>query len=235
MSDLLPLVVATLKEKTAIDAQAEIAQLRRQVEQFFAVEIIRRQDEDADWYGREDDKIIVYAAGSYDKGGPGSNPNLWTVNLQPVTTCKLEELGNCNLCAGGGFTIVSFGDVDHQGWLNDEDDGTEDKIVNFCFNPTTWLTISIKGWPRRNWEHLMHEAPVDPDATLEYLVGDVARAFPNATVEFRSVSFVSASVHAVFKRMLPPARRAEVRRMYPPGSRAQFENEMDAMAMEEDD
>eukprot|EP00980_Cylindrotheca_fusiformis_P017925 scaffold5688_cov104-Cylindrotheca_fusiformis.AAC.11 len=229
MSDLLPLVVDALKDKTAIDAQAEIAQLRRQLEQFFAVEIIRGEREDGDCYGGTDDQVTVYAAGSYDKGAPAlNNRNLWEVKLQSVAACKLADLGSCCLCAGGGFTIASFANSNPEGWLDEEDDdGTENRIISFSFEPTTWLTLSIKGWPRRNWERVMRENSLDPYETLSYLVEDVARSFPDATVEFRSASFVSGNVHAVFQRMLPPERRAEARRICPPGTRASYQRAHD--------
>eukprot|EP00980_Cylindrotheca_fusiformis_P017923 scaffold5688_cov104-Cylindrotheca_fusiformis.AAC.9 len=212
-----PLLSAS-NDRDAIEAQSEIARLRTQVKQFVAIEIIRKEREDADWYGGTDDEVTVYAAGSYDKGAPALNdPIEWKVDLHTVTTCRLADLGSCCLCVGGGFTIANFASNVSESWLDEEDDGTENKIVSFCCEPATWITFSIRGWPRRNWEFVN-----DSEQTLTYLVEDVARSFPDATVEFRSLSFKADAVHAVFQRMLPPERRAEVRARRPPESSSEF-------------
>jgi hypothetical protein len=42
-------------------------------------------------------------------------------------------------------------------------------------------------------------------------VEDVVAQYPDATVEFKNVIFVTGSIHGALKRLLPPKRKEEVR------------------------
>eukprot|EP00980_Cylindrotheca_fusiformis_P017921 scaffold5688_cov104-Cylindrotheca_fusiformis.AAC.7 len=214
MSDLLPLVVATLKDKAAVDAQTEIAQLRKQLGQTYAVEIILDR-EDTRLYGT-DDKVTVFASGSLQEGGLCSvNPRWWRVYLQQdtsATPCKLEDVEKCCLCVGGGISVERLDKAVQDGvWDEEEDihDFTKDAVVDFFFHSSPYLvTITIKGVPQEEWENLLREYCVDE--TMEFITNQAAQHYPNTTVEFRHVSFLSTSMHAAFRRMLPADRRAEI-------------------------
>ena len=202
MSDLLPLVVATLKDKVAMEAQQEIKTLRNGIKLLTAVEVLRTSERD------DNDQVLVYASGCFTDGSPGANPNLWSVNLAPNASCRLSDLRKCRLCVGGGFPAVSFNTEDHgegdcEGWLEGSDG---DKIlVNLCFCPySTWVALAIKGWPD---EH--DDEELDPQEIIHYLVDDIAASSPEAMVEFRNVSFVSGHIHGALKRLLPPQQRDE--------------------------
>lgn len=230
MSDLLPLVAAALQDKIALDANKEIAALREELGVAHSVEVLRARDHGAG--EDEDGPAVVYASAPFESGKYGRNPNLWEVTLKQntSTTCKLADLRDCHVCVGGGFPVASLHDrlpnaAPYEGWLhtitvdaNDgmtsgEDDDFEDVVGGqICFCPhSTWLTIWIRGWPREEWEAKILADDLNPDDFVEYLVDEVAARYPDATVAFKEVSFVAKSVYGALKRLLPAARKAEVR------------------------
>ena len=109
-------------------------------------------------------------------------------------------------------------DANFQGWVDGEVNGEETVSsgdtceVSFCFSPhSTWLTIWIHGWPRDEWEAFMQANENHPDDINDFLVDDIADQYPEATVEFKKVTFVARSIHGALKRLLPPRRREEAR------------------------
>jgi len=216
MSDLLPLFVAALKDKVVIDAQDEIVQQKKELDLLRSVQIIHRPS-------NEDEEIVVYASARFEDGCYLSNPNLWEVDLlEPklgekasttTTRCRLTNLRQCDICVGGGFPIASFDDelnnrADYEGFFDYSDsDSDNSKRVSFCFGPySSWVLLEVHGWPRADWAD-----DTDPETVIAFLVDDVASRYPDATVEFKSVSFVVSSIHGALKRLLPPRRQAQVR------------------------
>jgi len=215
MSDLLPLVVAALNDKVAAESQEELTKLRKGLELSQSIEIIRAanngKDED------EDENTIVYASTQFQDGEYAYNPNLWQVNLEPCgsTTCRLTNLRNCQICVGGGFPIASLDDEmpnspPCDGFLDPDlvNDGDNSKAVSFCFSPNSlWLIIVIHGWPREDWEQIIQANTLAPEDSIRFLVETLAPKYPEASVEFKSVSFVVPTIHGALKRLLPPKRK----------------------------
>lgn len=200
MSDLLPLIAATLKDKVAVDAQNEIEKLRNQIKLLSAVEIIHAIESE------DNNQVVVYASGSFVDGEPDDDENLWEVNLEPGVTCRVSDLRECQLCVGGGFPSVTFNDQGPngeggcEGWFEGETN-----MASLCFFPhSTWVEVAITGLP----EGHMHEHFHTEDF-ITYLVDTVAVAYPDTKIEFRSVAFVSGYIHGALKRLLPPQRRDE--------------------------
>lgn len=52
---------------------------------------------------------------------------------------------------------------------------------------------------------------LQPDDMIHFLVETVAAEHPEATVEFKDISFVVESIHAALKWLLPPQRKQETR------------------------
>jgi len=222
MSDLLPLVVATLRDRVAVDAAEEIANLKRQLAVSRSVEILRAAGD-----GEEDDEAVVYASAQFLDGQYSFNPNLWQVDFvqrlddddETTTTCRLADLRGCRICVGGGITLDSLDDelanrATYDGFFDPDDDadGDNSKAVKFCFCPNTlWLTIVVHGWPREEWEAVIAADNVNPDDVMSFLVETVASDHPEATVEFKDICFTVRTVHGALKRLLPQQRREEVR------------------------
>ena len=169
---------------------------------------------------------MVYASAPFASGKYGRNPNLWQVTLKQntSTTCKLADLRDCHVCVGGGFPVASLNTrlpnaAPFEGWLhtlnpsNEEGESLEDVVGgHICFCPhATWLTIWIRGWPREEWEAKIRADDLGADEFVDYLADEVATQYPDATVEFKDVSFVTCSVYGALKRLLPASRKAEVR------------------------
>ena len=67
------------------------------------------------------------------------------------------------------------------------------------------------GWPREEWEPILTEWNYDDTRNfVSVLVDDVAVQYPDATVEFRHVTFAVSGIHGALKRLLPPKRKEEV-------------------------
>ena len=221
ISDLLPLVAAALNDQAAADASRELATAREERDRSRRVEVLRSinngKGED------EDGETIVYGSALFEDGQYSSNTNLWEVKLEQnnSNSCRLADLRNCHICVGGGFPVATLDDtLEHnanfQGFVDGEVNGEEDTVdtceVSFCFSPhSTWLTIWIQGWPRDEWEAFIQANENHPDDINDFLVNDVADQYPEATVEFKSVTFVAKSIHGALKRLLPPKRKEEVR------------------------
>jgi hypothetical protein len=140
--------------------------------------------------------------------------------------CRLADLKSCRICVGGGIQVDSLDNDDEanrapfEGFWNSTDadyDEDEPVSVSFCFSPNAmWLNCWVYGWPRREWvsvvtaENADDEHFVDIEDVMDYLVDTVAARHPNATVDFRTVSFNVSTVHGAIQRMLPPARKQEL-------------------------
>mmetsp|Transcript_9604 Transcript_9604/g.22549 ORF Transcript_9604/g.22549 Transcript_9604/m.22549 type:complete len:232 (+) Transcript_9604:494-1189(+) len=209
MSDLVPLVAATVKDKVVVDAQSEIAKLRNELKQLTAVEVIRAADDDS-----SSNKVLVFSSASFQDGEIARE--YWMVKLQPgVTPCRLSELRTCRLCVGGGIPMESFGNSGgdivglldrHVGEAWELDYDREERIVHVRFSEKyrsgTFIKLVIKGWPREAIEEEFQTRDI-----IDYLVDSVAASFPEATVEFRQVLLRSCRIHGVAKRLLPPQQR----------------------------
>jgi len=219
ISDLLPLIAVALNDKAAADAYEELATAREERDIPRKVEVTRclinGEDED------EDAEAIVFASAMFEDGKYGINPNLWDVTLEQNSnnTCRLADLRDCHICVGGGFPVATLddefpNDAGFQGFVDGEtSESTSDACaVSFCFSPySTWLGLWIHGWPREEWEAFIQSPSYGPDDICHYLVDIVADQHPEATVEFREVSFVARYIHGALKRLLPPKRKEEVR------------------------
>jgi len=220
MSDLLPLVLAAVNDKAAADAQEEISELRKQLQVSRSVEIIRAaaRDDDDDAGDEDDDEVVVYASAQFQDGKYARNPNLWQVDLKTneEATCRLADLRRCRLCVGGGFPLESLDDnfgnrEDYEAFFDpdEESDTDNSKAVSFCIH-SLWLTLVVHGWPRAEWEAVIEADDLARDSIIEFLVETVAVNYPEATLEFKDVSFVVRSIPAALKRLLPLKRKKEV-------------------------
>ncbi|KAL3931427.1 MAG: hypothetical protein SGBAC_011315 [Bacillariaceae sp.] len=109
MSDVLPLVVATLKGKIAIDVQGEISKRRKAIRQLVEVKIMHTAiSDDVNEIVAYAPEVVVYASGSFEDGKPGEHPNVlgadyeqveitWQVDFKPGATCRLSDLRKCQL------------------------------------------------------------------------------------------------------------------------------------------
>ena len=220
ISDLLPLVAAALNDQVAADAAKDLATAREERDRSRRVEVLRSinngRDED------EDGEAIVYGSALFEDGQYSEiNTNMWDVTLEQNSSniCLLADLRDCHICVGGGFPVASLDDTLQNnaifnGWI----DGSEGDacFISFCFCPhSIWLTFLIHGWPRdewERWERVIRESNNDNSQDfVSFLVEDVADEYPNATVEFKTVTFCAKSIHGALKRLLPPRRREEVR------------------------
>ena len=128
--------------------------------------------------------------------------------MESVSSCLLSDLRKCRLCVGGGFPIVSFNtqannEGDGDGWLERGEDGKT--IAHLCFIPyTIWVELAISGWPEEPDNELFESEEI-----ISYLVDNIATAYPETTVEFRRVGFVSKAIHGPLKRLLSPEQRDE--------------------------
>jgi hypothetical protein len=219
MSDLLPLVAAALNDKVAADAAKELATAVEERDRSHRVEVLRalNNGEDED----EDGETIVYGCGLFEDGQyHHSNPNLWHVKLDKSSgnICLLADLRECHVCVGGGFPVASLDDtLSHNSGFAGFINGNEGQLpehaveVSVCFSPHfTWLDFWIYGWPREEWEAVI-QADLGQVNIIPFLVEHVAAQYPDATVEFKGISFVAARIRGALKRLLPSKRKEEVR------------------------
>ena len=214
MSDLLPLVIAALREKTLVDTKEELDSLYKRVETSTSIEVIH---EATNISGDDDEEdIVVCASGKFEDGYFGNSPNLWEVPLhdnkrRPTTTYKLKDLEKCCVCVGGGFTIQSLLSDVSEGWLDSGKDGTIG--INLCFGGyfTLWVCFIVDGWPKEEWEPLLQgELFPEPEEVIQYLVGTVARNHPEATARFETVSFVATTIQGPLRRVLTKKRKQQM-------------------------
>eukprot|EP00986_Skeletonema_menzelii_P012818 scaffold7214_cov152-Skeletonema_menzelii.AAC.5 len=201
----------------AADAAKDLATARKERDMSHRVEVLRaiNNGEDED----EDGETIVYGSALFEDGQYHSNKNLWDIALEQNSSniCRLADLRDCHICAGGGFPVATLDDTLQnnamfEGSIDDVSEGDSCQ-VSFCFCPhATWLVFLIHGWPREEWETIMMERNADETQHLvSFMVDDVAVQYPDATVEFKNVTFTVTSIHGALKRLLPPKRKEEVR------------------------
>ena len=213
-------------DKAAADAFKELQIAWGERDASRRVEVIRSRDNGRD--EDEDEEVVVYASGMFEDGKYADNPNLWAVKMHKSSNnvCRLAYLKDCHVCVGGGFPVASFGDnhlnmqffdgyVDGStstGSHGDEETPGDACSISFCFVPhSTWVSLLIHGWPREEWEQVIQNNDIDGDNLHNFLVDDVAIQYPNATIEFTEIAFVTDSIHGALKRLLPSKRKKEVR------------------------
>lgn len=220
ISDLLPLVAVALNDKAAADAAKELDTALKERDTAHRIEVLRARNNGDD--EDENEETVVYASALFEDGKYlAHNTNLWRIDLRQDDqfVCRLADLRDCHVCVGGGFPVASLDDqlphtAGFQGFFGDKfnDDEGDEIAVSFCFSPhTIWLSVLIHGWPREEWEAVIRADNIGPDDTMEFLVDTVATQYPDATVEFSDMCFVTGSIHGALKRLLPPKRILEVR------------------------
>jgi len=221
MSDLLPLIAATLKEKVLLDLQEEHRILKEKAKFAEMVEIIHRPVKDTttdseggmdesnnETFEIEDIPIQVYASGSIKENGRYSgNAVYWEVSLQSQKPCRLEDLGHCRIQVGGGYEIATLANLSptHEGFFIISDvDTRNSKSVSIYFSEThMWLRILVKGW--YDWQQDREDGLFEfhVDEAIDYLCNGVAYCWPNAIVEFLSISFHRNTIHSALRRLIP--------------------------------
>jgi len=205
MSDLLPLALATIRDKAVVDAKDELDGLQKRLTR---VEIIRRPK---NIYNiKDEDEAVVYASGHFDKGKYyGTSKDWWRVDLPTKGTkaCKLSDLYRCDICVGGGFPFASIE-------KNRNDLMSVAKFVGDCpviivrlsdWGRETRIRLCVHGCgPRKTWWPVVCQS-----CPIDYLAEHIAPHYPNATIEFVSVRFLIGAMHGAFKRLLTPKRREE--------------------------
>jgi len=219
ISDLLPLVAAALNDQAAADAAKELAVAREERDTSHKVEVLRAINDSDD--EDEDGETIVYGSALFEDGQYASNINLWNVTLEQNSNniCRLADLRDCHICVGGGFPMATLDDTDSSnpffgGSIDGEWESSGDACqVLLCFCPhSTWLCFLIHGWPREEWEAVIQENDYqDEQHIIHFLVENVAEQYPDATVEFKDVTFAKRSIHGALKRLLSSKRKEVVR------------------------
>jgi hypothetical protein len=226
ISDLLPLMAVALNDKAAADAAKELDTALKERDTAHRVEVLRARNNGDD--EDENEETIVYASALFEDGHYCGN--LWSINLRQDDqfVCRLADLRDCHVCVGGGFPVASVDEqLPHTAGFQvfidgDEisDDEGDELTVSFCFSPhSIWLRVLIHGWPREDWEVVIRADNVGPDDVMEFLVDTVAAQYPDATVEFTGMCFVTKTIRGALRRLLPPKRVKEVR-----AERAENEN-----------
>jgi len=214
MSDLLPLVIAALREKCLVDAKGELDDLHKRVDTSTSIEIIH----DATNISKDVDSegIVVYASGKFDDGAFYLTRNCatkWRVLLNNTNRppCKLKDLGECNICVGGGVTIQSLRyEEDVLLVLGERKDGKVVCVMAFGGYMAPWFKFSIDGWPKEGWKPLINDEGEGIFSDWE----TAAKNYPEATVQFESISFrASDFIQGPLKRVLTNKRKQLVERV----------------------
>jgi hypothetical protein len=194
MSDLAPLVLAFLRDKTVSDLQEENEKLRNQLTQCRAVEITGPNREP------------VYARAQFDSGQYAGNPNLWEVSFSESAQCPLSSLAVAEVHVGGVLLAKFSGNMNtSEGFLDlSENDYENGKAVNFCFMDGSgglWLNVMVHGWPEALWRAAIDD-DVNPESLLQHLTEVVAEQSPFAKVaKFDSVEFFSNTVRGAIQSL----------------------------------
>lgn len=211
MSDLLPLLSETLRDKVIHDAHEEIKILKKRAKFAEMVQVVHTADRECeldDWmeYFKP---IPVYASGSIAENGRYIRTNDWEVGLETVMVCRLADLRHCRIQVGGGYEILSFLDPEPSSFelaFNISDLDTRDsKAIFFRFAPHgNWLHAIVKGWMR--WHQEREDGNIalymDGDEAIVFLCEDVASRYPEAKVEFLSVSFPRTTIFPAMMRLI---------------------------------
>jgi len=220
MSDLLPLLTAALRDQCLVDVKEELDGLYKRFETSTSIEIIH----DAMCIP-EDDDIAVYASGQFENGNFGHGKNVWEVPLKNIKSCKLKDIGKCDICVGGGFTIESFQRDDDRirdCFLHQMDNGKIGCKVFFGGLPDSlsWygppdlmVFFTIEGWPREEWKPLtvvpQGELPMNPEEMIQYIMDTVAKNHPDATAQFEHVTFWARTIQGPLRRVLTKKRKQQ--------------------------
>lgn len=230
MSDLFPLVVEVLKDAAILEAKQENEENRRRSDVTASIEIIhsREDDDEGDIKAVEDKEAVIYASGRVDDGeyrsSPGEEafdlaPRLWYVKLQNKQVCLLSDLMRCRVCVGGGFPIMSFGDYHETSNLtleSEKEDTQYSKCICFCPDYVTfpiWVRFTVHGWPLSEYSRFLRPGRQvqESENLISYLVDEVARDHPYATVEFEGVAVPIKTVHGTLSRLLTEKKKLAAR------------------------
>jgi hypothetical protein len=187
------------------DAKDELDDLQKRFDTATRVEIIRFAESN-------EDGVVVYASGQFEKGKYFGSSNNWSrvdLPIKGTKACKLSDLDRCNICVGGGFPFVSIHkNLDH--WRD----------VVKCVGDCPIIIATLGDWHRTKIRFCIHGCPkeawlpwVQNDHTLprDNLAKEIAPYYPNATIEFVSVRFWLIDIHGAFNRLLTPRRREEAK------------------------
>lgn len=229
MSDLLPLVLTTFRDKAVVDALDELEQLKKERDASRTIEVIRSNDLDKE----EHSDMIIYASGlfsdgkySYDVLGAGFQRDAYHGEIEefqvdlkahPTNTCLLSDLRYCEIIVGGGFPICRFDEEDDdyqfvEGFIADaaaHDANPNDEVdfqITFHVKPyETYLNCTVKGIPMAVWEEWLEDNNIHP-LSLEF----ESRNFPQASITFDQIAFGKKDIHGALKRLFPSDRRHEI-------------------------
>jgi len=235
MSDLLPLVIAALKDKSLVDAKEELDDLQRRVETFTSIEIIHGATAVPGDVFEDDDvcDIIVYASGKLEDGEVQQleeGVNFWQVDMDKNTShsnegnnspaCKLKDLGKCHVCTLGGLSNHQL--VHAAECFMHETDGEIRCGMRFVANFSLWVHFTIDGWPKEEWkpfdgypfsrhDPLLPRPFPDESRMVQYFQQTVAKNHPEATVNFESIAIKTSRIQGPLRRVLTNSRKQQVK------------------------
>jgi hypothetical protein len=125
----------------------------------------------------------------------------------------------------GGILKAVFGNTnDVEAFFDNHDDDNDNaKSINFYFSGggELWISIVVNGWPKEDWEEVAADRDFDNEAMTQYLSTVLAAKYPNATVTFREVDFISSSSYGAIQNLVlgetaqrEPEGSKEFRKLY---------------------
>jgi hypothetical protein len=145
ISDLLPLVIAALRDKSLTDARDELDGIQKRADAATKVEIIRAIHNGAAGihiHQKGDGDMVVYASGQFEDWEYFPPPAYWSVRLSSKGTkaCKVSDLKDCYICVGGGFPYLTL-NQNVRGRLRD----TEGNHFWFVV-PEFYMDLFLRSW-----------------------------------------------------------------------------------------
>jgi hypothetical protein len=206
MSDLAPFVASVLYDRVLFETKQELDDLREQLQQSRAVQII---GEDG----------TVYAEAQFQDGSYRGNPNLWLVNFtEQLASCKLSDLTNVQICIGG-ICKAHFGDNSIVEGIaeRDEENTYVDGwgYINFCFGGTGQCWLSAKVGPFASEQDFLSliNGDIDPEAMPSFLARDVGVNRPELSITFAHAAFFRRAVKGAIRNLnLNPAIEVEAQK-----------------------
>lgn len=213
MSDLAPLVVATIHDKVLLDLLEENKKLKEHLRVCHKIEIT----------GPEGSP--VYARADIGKDGTyHHNANLWEVTVpeqemqQPpvLQQCKLENLLDLEIRIGG-ILNRSLKNNQFECFLTSTSD--EDVIILMCFGePTAWFKFEVRGWDEDcRWDDNFLDgddgtrAYMNEEETFMDLIHFASEECPDAIVTFCSFTPTVKSMRDIIST-LPQAHDKELQK-----------------------
>jgi hypothetical protein len=207
MSDLAPLVWATLRDKVVADLMAENAYLRQKLQRHHQVKMVWKHDKDG--CGGGDITTTTRAEGSLANGKYAKDGKFWMVNLLDCScpngerlpraiknAVPLEEIENVVLCVGGlekttlgeGNMAVSWGGTGGT-WIPHIGYGT---IAFFDRSTRTAQLVALVGpFPSQSaYKNVAKSGQHEIKSTVCHLRDE----FPNLRVVFTAAVFLAHTV-----------------------------------------